>query len=266
MKNKIILKKKYDQIYENDQKLFFSKYVNGKDISETNQIVLDNLPSLEGKVVVDLGCGDGELIYQIAKLGAKKAIGIDYSEPAIELANNSFQGPNLRYECCNLDDSKEKVDIVITNGTLEHLDEPGEILRKLQLTLNAGGLIYVTCPHFYNLRGFIWITLNKLLEVPMSLTDLHNITPSDMEKWSIEANLKLIKQMSYDYSRANGERMILDMKKRLTNALSDAKLPTDKINSLLDFCENFFEYQKKYPNDLSLEGMSKLYILQNQKI
>lgn len=266
MKNKIILKKKYDQIYENDQKLFFSKYVNGKDISETNQIVLDNLPSLEGKVVVDLGCGDGELIYQMAKLGAKKAIGIDYSKPAIELANNSFQGPNLIYECCNLDDFKEKVDIVITNGTLEHLDHPGEILRKLQSILNAGGLIYVTCPHFYNLRGFIWITLNKLLEVPMSLTDLHNITPSDMGKWSIEANLKLIKQMSYDYSRANGERMITDMKKRLTNALSDSKFPTDKIDSLLDFCKNFFEYQQKNPNDLYLEGMSKLYILQNQKI
>ena len=52
MKNKIILKKKYDQIYENDQKLFFSKYVDGKDISETNQMVLDNLPSLQGKVLL----------------------------------------------------------------------------------------------------------------------------------------------------------------------------------------------------------------------
>jgi len=108
--------------------------------------------------------------------------------------------------------------------------------------------------------------LNKLFEVPMSLTDLHNITPSDMEKWSIEANLKLIKQMSYDYSRANGERMITDMKKRLTNALSDSKFPTDKINSLLDFCKNFFEHQQKNPNDLNLEGMSKLYILQKEEI
>ena len=100
----------------------------------------------------------------------------------------------------------------------------------------------------------------------MSLTDLHYITPCDMEKWSIEENLKLIKQMSYDYDRANGERMITDMKKRLTNALSDAKFPTDIIDILLDFCKNFFEYQKKYPNDLNLEGFRKLYMLQIQEI
>jgi hypothetical protein len=43
--------------------------------------------------------------------------------------------------------------------------------------------------------------------------------------------------------------------------LNDANLNTDRVGELLNFCENFFEYQLKYPEKIKLEGMSKLYIL-----
>lgn len=39
MKNINELKNKYDQIYLNDNKEYFSKYINGVDISETNRVV-----------------------------------------------------------------------------------------------------------------------------------------------------------------------------------------------------------------------------------
>lgn len=251
----------YNQIYQSDQKLYFSKYLNGIDISETNKIVIENLPYLNDKVVVDLGCGEGDLINQIAKLGAKKAIGIDYSLPAIEKARNLFNESNLTFECSNINDFNQQADLIITNGTLEHLDNPLEILQNIQKKLKNGGLVFITCPNFYNLRGFIWVTLNKLLNVPMSLTDIHNITPSDIERWSKESGMRLLKQESYDLNRANGDLMITDMNKRLTNALNDANLPNNKVNSLLSFCKNFFEYQDKHPECIKLEGMSKLYIL-----
>jgi 2-polyprenyl-3-methyl-5-hydroxy-6-metoxy-1,4-benzoquinol methylase len=261
MKNVNELKEKYDNIYLNNNKKYFSKYINGEDISETNKIILNNLPNLTDKVVVDLGCGEGELINIIAKSGAKKAIGIDYSQPAIEIARNKFCEVNLNFECSNIDDFNEQVDIFITNGTLEHLDSPAETLKHIKTKLKKNGLVFITCPHFYNLRGFIWITLNKLLNVPMSLTDIHNITPFDIEKWAAQTGFTLLKQESYDLSRANGELMINDMDKRLTNALRDSNLENHKVSSLLDFCSNFFEYQKKYPQNIKLEGMSKLYIL-----
>jgi 2-polyprenyl-3-methyl-5-hydroxy-6-metoxy-1,4-benzoquinol methylase len=261
MKNKNELKNKYDQIYLNNNKEYFSKYINGKDISETNNIVLSNLPDLRDLVVVDLGCGDGELISKIANLGAKKAIGIDYSLPAIEIAKNNYQAENLNFECSNIDDFDEKVDIIITNGTLEHLDNPLDTLKNIKNKLKNNGLVFITCPHFYNLRGFIWITLNKLLDVPMSLTDIHNITPSDIEKWSKSVGFKIQNQISYDFDRATGNLMINDMSKRLTNALRDSNLSNEKVNLLMEFCYNFFEYQEKNSDNIKLEGMSKLYIL-----
>ena len=261
MKNINELRDKYDNIYLNNNKKYFSKYINGEDISETNKTILNNLPNLTDKVIVDLGCGEGELINMIAKLGAKKAIGIDYSLPAIEIARNKFCEVNLNFECSNIDDFNEQGDIFITNGTLEHLDSPAETLKHIKNKLKKNGLVFITCPHFYNLRGFIWVTLNKLLDVPMSLTDIHNITPFDIETWAAQGGLTLLKQESYDLNRANGDLMINDMDKRITNALRDSNLPNHKVSSLLEFCKDFFEYQKKYPQNIKLEGMSKLYIL-----
>ena len=261
MKNNKDLINKYNHIYQTDQKLYFSKYLNGIDISETNKIIIENLPDLTDKVVVDLGCGEGELISQIAKLGAKKAIGIDYSLSAIEIAKKSFNESNLYFKCSNINDFNQQVDIIISNGTLEHLDNPLDTLEKIRKNLKNEGLVFITCPHFYNLRGFIWVTLNKLLDVPMSLTDIHNITPADIEFWAKKSNLKLTFEKSYDYSRASGNIMLTDMQKRLMNALNDANLNTDRVGELLNFCENFFEYQLKYPEKIKLEGMSKLYIL-----
>ena len=113
-KNKHLLNK-YNNIYETDKKLYFTKYLNGIDISDTNKIIIENLPDLNNKVVVDLGCGEGELISQIAKLGAKKAVGIDYSLPAIELAKKKFNQNNLHYECSNINDFNQQADIIITN-------------------------------------------------------------------------------------------------------------------------------------------------------
>ena len=56
--------------------------------------------------------------------------------------------------------------------------------------LKPQGQLVVTCPSFLNLRGHVWMTLQLLLDVPMSLTDLHFICPFDMERWAEELELR----------------------------------------------------------------------------
>ena len=43
-----------------------------------------------GERVLDVGCGRGELIYYCAKIGAR-ALGIDYSKAAIDIANETIK-------------------------------------------------------------------------------------------------------------------------------------------------------------------------------
>ncbi len=258
------LQKKYENIYVNDEAKYFSKFIDGKDISETNRVVLDNLSDITGKVVVDLGCGEGALINEIAKLNPSKALGIDYSETAIRNAKEKYQGPNISFECADIHNFDLSVDILISNGTFEHMDDPFSVLQKCVEKLAPGGRLYITCPHFYNLRGFIWITLSKLFNVPMSLTDVHNITPMDIKRWADKLEVKIVKTESYDHKRASGELMLTDMKKRLTNALSDGGMDNRNVNILLSFCHDFFVYQETMNKHIQLDGMNMLYILQKK--
>lgn len=71
----------------------------------------------QGDTVLDIGCGSGILSIAAAKLGAKKAIGVDLDEMAIEVSNENV--------ALNL--VGEKVDIRHGN-LLEVVDEKAEIV------------------------------------------------------------------------------------------------------------------------------------------
>ena len=60
--------------------------------------------------------------------------------------------------------------------------------------------------------------------------------------------------------------MILNLKIRIIYNLTNYNFYNDKIDVVLDYCKNLFKYQKKYLNNLNLEGFRKLYMLQIQEI
>ena len=45
----------------------------------------------EGEYVLDVGCGRGELVYYAVKQGAAKALGVDYSSAAIDIAQETIK-------------------------------------------------------------------------------------------------------------------------------------------------------------------------------
>ena len=75
------------------------------------------------------------------------------------------------------------------------------------------------------------MTLALGMNVPMSLTDKHFISPFDIRDWLLGTEFKLMNTTYFDFDRANGQPMIIDMKKRLMNAFSDANLPNDSIKT-----------------------------------
>jgi SAM-dependent methyltransferase len=254
------LKKFYNNIYKEDSKQFFSKYVDGNNISNTMNEVL-SCTQWAGKTVLDFGCGEGELANMISREKASKVYGIDYSTAAITIANNKYHANNLQYDCLTLDNYDNKVDVIVSCGTLEHLNNPTDTIRKFDKILNDGGELILTCPYFLNIRGFIWITLQKLLDVPMSLTDLHSLSDFDIESFIAKIpSLKLIDVKTFDHEIANGKMMIIDMEKRLTNALNDANLPTTNIPSLLSWLEKVVELNDN-KKTLNLCGSNALYYI-----
>ena len=66
---------------------------------------------------------------------------------------------------------------------MEYLDELSGFLGRMAEFLNDDGVIIIACPHFFNPGGYTWMALATLLDVPMSLSDLHFIHPWHMKKW-----------------------------------------------------------------------------------
>ena len=122
------------------------------------------------------------------------------------------------------------------------------------------GFIILTCPYFLNIRGFIWMSLALLLDVPMSLTDKHCISPFDIEGWLADTPMRLEAVRTFDYDRANGPHMLVDMKKRLTNALRDANLPNDNVDRTLEWLSKVVDYENRTTPG-RFGGSNALYVI-----
>jgi 2-polyprenyl-3-methyl-5-hydroxy-6-metoxy-1,4-benzoquinol methylase len=115
------------------------------------------LGSLQGKHVLDMGCGDGENSALLAKLGAQ-VTGIDLSPKAIDLARAkavvSGVEENVRFVCSPLetvDLLPNSFDLIWGNAILHHLIENLEVVfQRLTLWAKAGALMVFAEPVNFN--------------------------------------------------------------------------------------------------------------------
>jgi 2-polyprenyl-3-methyl-5-hydroxy-6-metoxy-1,4-benzoquinol methylase len=84
-------------------------------------------------VVLDIGCGNGALTYDIARK-ARRVIGIDLNKRNIEIARSRFARENLEFIYGDALTSLpgENFDVVILSNVLEHIERRIEFLVTLQ--------------------------------------------------------------------------------------------------------------------------------------
>jgi 2-polyprenyl-3-methyl-5-hydroxy-6-metoxy-1,4-benzoquinol methylase len=103
--------------------------------------------------VLDVGCGTGELLADLASFGFTALEGIDVSRAAIARAATRLLATNASVRCMSLrrliDEPRiEAYDVVTLCDVLEHLprrDAPN-MLRKLGRLLAPGGLLVIATP------------------------------------------------------------------------------------------------------------------------
>lgn len=95
-----------------------------------HQFFLDNIEN--GDTVLDIGCGNGAVAYDLAGK-ARKVVGIDQKEKGIEYAFKNYKKPNLSFIHGDaLGFSFDgKFDKVILSNVLEHIDQRAEFLARL---------------------------------------------------------------------------------------------------------------------------------------
>ncbi|QKM64190.1 bifunctional 3-demethylubiquinol 3-O-methyltransferase/2-polyprenyl-6-hydroxyphenol methylase [Polynucleobacter tropicus] len=103
--------------------------------------------SLEGKKVVDVGCGGGILAESISQSGADTT-GIDLSEKALKVAElHALEvGANLTYRSISAEDLADEqpaqYDVVTCMEMLEHVPDPASVVRACAKLCKPGGTLF----------------------------------------------------------------------------------------------------------------------------
>ncbi|MBU1145321.1 MAG: class I SAM-dependent methyltransferase [Firmicutes bacterium] len=226
----------YERVYSQGKEKFFTF-----DTLDITKKIADEL-NYKDLEILEIGCGTGETAYEISLRDPKLVTAVDYSESAIKTAQGNYIKSNLKFEVKSIEHVVGKYDCIIMQEVIEHTDNPYSTIQKLTEHLKDKGHLILTCPSFLNIRGYVWMTLQLLFNVPMSLTDKHFISPFDMEKWAQECNLSL-KWFTFRHDQGSGDKMIYDLKKRLTNALSDANFNNTNVDLLLEWLLKASQYE-----------------------
>ncbi len=153
--------------------------------------------------VLDLGCGDGELLHRLRAAKAVHGLGVDIEEAMIVrcLARGItvFQG-NLNEGL--RDHASGSYDYVVLNQTLQVIERPVDLLAEM---LRVGRQVIVSFPNF----GYLGIRLALLLRGRM---------PVSRElpfQWHDTPNIHMCTRRDFlDYCRAHGVQVtsIIDIK------------------------------------------------------
>lgn len=140
--------------------------------------------------VIDIGCGNGAVAYDVANTCGAQVVGIDFNENSIKTASEQYQHPRLEF---HVGDALEalpdgKFSVVILSNVLEHLTGRPAFLRRVQDTLLPERVL-IRVPLFER----DWrVPLKKELGVAWRLDDTHEIeyTLESFEEEMQKAGLK----------------------------------------------------------------------------
>ena len=107
-------------------------------------------PELNGKAVLDLGCGYGWHCKYAAQQGAASVLGLDQSERMIEEARKRNAAQGITYRVCDLLEYNypaDTYDLVISNLVLHYIADLDEVYRRVFQTLKSGGVFLFNIEH-----------------------------------------------------------------------------------------------------------------------
>jgi len=169
---------------------------------------IDDIADLEGKTVVDIGCGGGILAESMALRGAR-VIGIDMAEDSLSVArlHQLESGVEVDYRQSTAEQLADKMpksfDVITCMEMLEHVPDPGSVIAACASLVKPGGqLFFSTINRTPKAYLFAIVGAEYLLQLLPKGTHEYSkfITPSELDNWARAAELEAqnITGMSYN--------------------------------------------------------------------
>jgi 2-polyprenyl-3-methyl-5-hydroxy-6-metoxy-1,4-benzoquinol methylase len=128
---------------------------------------LDPLMTLPRGVLMDIGCGNGEFLNIAQQLGWS-CTGLELDPAAVSVARQAGLVVEIgSYE--KLSEFPEHFDCIVCSHVLEHVHQPGELIRLLYDALKPGGTLLLSAPNALSKAGCYFGPYWRGLEAPRHL-------------------------------------------------------------------------------------------------
>ena len=183
-----------------------------KPLHEINPLRLDYIikraEGINGKKIIDVGCGGGILADSLAQKGAS-VTGIDMGEAPLSVAklHQLESGQSVDYRHATAEqmaaEKPANFDIVTCMEMLEHVPEPGSIIEACATLVKPGGDLFVsTINRTAKAFAFAIVGAEYLLKILPKGTHHYNkfIKPSEIDRWARQNNLQLQNLIGMHYN------------------------------------------------------------------
>lgn len=170
---------------------------------------IDGLARLEGKKVVDVGCGGGILSESMARRGAD-VLGIDLATKplrvaqlhALEAGMASVQYREVAVESLAAE-APASFDVVTCMEMLEHVPEPASVVRSCMQLVKPGGWVFFSTIN-RNPKAFLFAIVGAEHVLRLLPKGTHEyarfIRPSELAQWCRDAGLQLLQTRGMEYN------------------------------------------------------------------
>jgi ubiquinone/menaquinone biosynthesis C-methylase UbiE len=127
----------WDALYAHeDPRRYLTNRLLRKGLYERYRFAFDAAGGLEGRTVLDLGCGSGRYAVESAKRGAQRVVGVDFAPAMLDFARRMAdeQGVGERCEFVRGDvvnaEVGEHFDVVFALGLFDYVSDPARVCAR----------------------------------------------------------------------------------------------------------------------------------------
>jgi SAM-dependent methyltransferase len=146
--------RQFDDLYEDERPLV--KLVR-PGLFRRRQLAAETVRSYRQPRVLDVGCGSGRIGELVLEAGTARYVGIDFSEPMIELARQRLDRYGDRVELTVADFMEAPLDgpfdVVLALGLFDYLPDAGRFARRMSELCAPGGCMVGSFPTWSLVKG-----------------------------------------------------------------------------------------------------------------
>jgi 2-polyprenyl-3-methyl-5-hydroxy-6-metoxy-1,4-benzoquinol methylase len=146
--------KQFDDLYE-DERVLVRLLRPG--LLRRRSLAVQTVRAYSQARVLDVGCGSGRIGEFVLEAGASHYVGVDFSEPMIELARERLERFGIRAVLLTEDFLTAQVegpfDVILALGLFDYLPQPELFIRKMCSLCATGGCVVGSFPAFSPIKG-----------------------------------------------------------------------------------------------------------------